>query len=76
MSLPDDLYEAVNRAVEVQGVSRSALFAAALIDYLRSLEAKSLTEQINAAIDTHGEDDETTTLVTTHGLRTLADERW
>ncbi len=57
ISLPDELFEHVDRAAAALGMSRSALIAAALARYLQQLEAESLTRDIDAALERIGPDD-------------------
>lgn len=71
ISVPDELFEQVTRWTSVLGVGRSAFFAQAARRYVQELEANSLTEQINAALDVVGDDDSWRD-VTEHSRRLLA----
>lgn len=51
ISLPDQTYERATRRARSLGISRSEFFARAAERYADELEAASVTEQINAAID-------------------------
>jgi metal-responsive CopG/Arc/MetJ family transcriptional regulator len=50
ISLPDDTYEEATRKAAELGISRSEFFARAARRYLEELAARSLTEQINQAL--------------------------
>jgi metal-responsive CopG/Arc/MetJ family transcriptional regulator len=56
ISLPDDTYEQATRQAAELGISRSEFFARAARSYLDQLAAKSLTEQINEALQNAGDD--------------------
>lgn len=77
ISVPDELFEQVSKWTSVLGVGRSAFFAEAANRYVKELEANSLTEQINAALDLIGGDDSWRP-VSDYNLRRLAaeDEDW
>ena len=58
-------------------MSRSEFFARAAVNYLDELDAKSLTAQMDAALDLIGETDESTELVVSAGRRVLgATDEW
>lgn len=77
ISLPDELYEQVERWITHLGVNRSAFFARAAERYVRELEAESLTQQIDDALDRIG-GDATMPDVLEYNRRRLAgeDEDW
>jgi metal-responsive CopG/Arc/MetJ family transcriptional regulator len=52
ISLPDDLFRAVDMLAERLGVSRSQLFATAVAEFLAKHQAKKLTDQLNAVYAT------------------------
>ncbi len=57
ISLPDETFEqATKRAAEL-GISRSEFFARAARRYLDELAERSLTQQIDEALQTAGSDD-------------------
>jgi metal-responsive CopG/Arc/MetJ family transcriptional regulator len=57
ISLPDDTYEEATRQAAELGISRSEFFARAARRYLQELASRSLTEQINEALQAAGDDD-------------------
>lgn len=57
ISVPDDtFYQATKQAAEL-GISRSEFFTRAARRYLDELASRSLTEQVNDALQTAGSDD-------------------
>jgi predicted DNA-binding protein len=56
ISLPDDTYEQATRQAQALGISRSEFFARAARSYLDQLASRSLTQQIDEALQT-GDDD-------------------
>ncbi len=57
ISVPDGIFESVNRWVSVLHVSRSEFFTRAAQRYMDDLAAQTLTEQINAAVALAAADD-------------------
>ncbi len=51
ISIPDDTFERATRRARELGLSRSELFARAVGSYLDTLDATSITHQINTALD-------------------------
>jgi metal-responsive CopG/Arc/MetJ family transcriptional regulator len=58
ISLPDDTFERASRRAKDLGLSRSEFFARAANHYLEELDAESVTQQIDAALERIGEVDE------------------
>jgi metal-responsive CopG/Arc/MetJ family transcriptional regulator len=56
ISLPDDTYEEATRQAAELGISRSEFFARAARMYLEELASRSLTEQINEALQAADDD--------------------
>lgn len=56
ISLPDDTYEQATRQAAELGISRSEFFARAARNYLDQLASRSLTQQIDEALQA-GDDD-------------------
>ena len=57
ISVPDEVFDLVTRRARALGMSRSEFFAKAAQRYLDELDAESLTEQIDRALDVaHGTD--------------------
>ena len=57
ISLPDDTFEQATKQAAELGISRSEFFARAARRYLDELAARSLTEQIDEALEAAGPDD-------------------
>ena len=73
ISLPADMFERASRRAQDLGMSRSEFFTVAAKRYLDELEIESVTEQINQAIATIGDDDSASAAVAT-GHRLLGDD--
>ena len=77
ISLPDETFDRASRRAKELGMSRSEFFARAAVSYLDELDAKSLTAQMDAALDLIGETDESTELAVSAGRRVLgATDEW
>lgn len=59
ISVPDETFDRVSRRAAAMGVSRSEFFARAAQQYLDELDAASLTEQIDIALEGLGSPDAT-----------------
>ena len=57
ISLPDDTFEQATKQAAELGISRSEFFARAARRYLDELAARSLTEQIDEALEAARPDD-------------------
>jgi Arc/MetJ family transcription regulator len=57
ISVPDDTFEQATRRAAELGISRSEFFARAARRYLDELASRSLTQQVNQALQTAGADD-------------------
>ncbi len=60
ISIPDDTFKRATRRAYDLGVSRSEFFTRAATRYLDDLDATSITQQIDAALETHPDTDEST----------------
>ena len=77
ISLPDETFDRASRRAKELGMSRSEFFARAAVNYLDELDAKSLTAQMDAALDLIGEADQSTELAVDAGRRVLGDtDEW
>ena len=78
ISLPDDTFDRVSRRAHDLGWSRSEFFARAAKRYLEELDAHSVTEQIDTAIEQIGELDESAAVAVeaSHGLLFDTDDEW
>lgn len=73
ISLPDDTFERASRRAKDLGLSRSEFFARAAKRYLEELDAHSVTEQIDAALEQIDASDESSALAVLAGQRLLTD---
>lgn len=77
ISLPDELYEEVERVRQLHGMSRSHFFAEAARQYTATLDRGSLTAKINAALamieSMPDAEDDTTAAVVAYSHRRLAE---
>jgi metal-responsive CopG/Arc/MetJ family transcriptional regulator len=77
ISLSDETFDRASRRAKELGMSRSEFFARAAVNYLDELDAKSLTAQMDAALDLIGGTDESTELAVDAGRRVLGDsDEW
>ena len=78
ISMPDETYERATRQASELGMSRSEFFARAADRYIEELEAASLTDQIDEALDVLGGADHSTTdtVVASHRLLEAIDDEW
>ena len=78
ISLPDDTFDRASQRATELGMSRSEFFARAAERFLDDLDAASLTNQIDAALDHIGGPDDATAQVVAASRRALADgaEDW
>jgi Arc/MetJ family transcription regulator len=57
ISVPDDTFEQATKQATELGISRSEFFARAARRYLDELASRSLSEQVNDALQAAGSDD-------------------
>jgi len=57
ISVPDDTFDQATRQAAELGISRSEFFTRAARRYLDELASRSLTEQVNDALQAAGSDD-------------------
>jgi metal-responsive CopG/Arc/MetJ family transcriptional regulator len=78
ISLPDDTFHRASRRAEELGMSRSEFFAVAAQRYLDQLDDESTTRQIDVALETLAQVDESSEDAVAAGRRTLeeSDETW
>ncbi|KQC35678.1 MULTISPECIES: ribbon-helix-helix domain-containing protein [Frankia] len=57
ISIPDETFNEAERRAAALGVSRSEFFTTAARRYIEELDAQSLTERIDAALELAGPDD-------------------
>mgnify|MGYP000303569707 CR=1 FL=1 len=73
ISVPDETFERASRRAVALGMSRSEFFAVAAQRYLDELDAQSLTQNIDAALDSLPSRDESADDAVRAGRRLLAD---
>jgi antitoxin MazE6 len=73
ISLPDETFEQASRQAAELGISRSEFFARAARKYLDELASRSLTRQIDEALQATGSDDSGAAAAAA-GRRRLADQ--
>jgi Arc/MetJ family transcription regulator len=57
ISVPDETFERATKQAAELGISRSEFFSRAARRYLDELASRSLTEQVNEALEAAGDDD-------------------
>lgn len=77
ISLPEDTFRRADAAASRLGVSRSGLFATALLHYLDELDRDRVVEEINRAVDLAGADDSNRAAAAAGRVRLADDdEQW
>ena len=77
ISLPDETFDRASRRAKELGMSRSEFFARAAVNYMDELDLKSLTTQIDAALELLGGMDDSNQDAVEAGRRVLGDsEEW
>lgn len=76
ISVPDDTYEEASRQAAELGISRSEFFARAARRYLEELASRSLTDQINEALQAAGDDDSNAAAVAAGRARLADADDW
>ncbi len=72
ISVPDGTYERVSRRAQELGMSRSELFSRAAVRYLDELDGESVTRQIDLAVASFGQSDDSAADAVAAGHRVLA----
>lgn len=77
ISVPDKTFEQVEKRAAAMGISRSEFYTRAAQTYLEQLDTRSLTADINSALEVVSEDDSAQAAVAA-GRRVLddSDEEW
>jgi metal-responsive CopG/Arc/MetJ family transcriptional regulator len=73
ISVPDETFEKASRRAHDLGMSRSEFFSRAAARYLDELDAESVTRQIDLAVATLAEHDDSAADAVVVGRRVLAD---
>ena len=72
ISVPDDTYERVSKRAQELGMSRSELFSRAAARYLDELDSESVTHQIDLAVASLSQSDDSAADAVAAGHRLLA----
>ena len=76
ISVPDDTFEQATRQAAELGISRSEFFARAARRYLDELASRSLTQQVNEALQAAGDDDSAAAAAKAGRRRLAAGDEW
>jgi metal-responsive CopG/Arc/MetJ family transcriptional regulator len=76
ISVPDETFERATRRASDLGMSRSEFFTRAAQRYLQQLDAESVTEQIDAAVEAVGTDDSARAAVAAGRRRLTRADDW
>lgn len=76
ISVPDVVYERVERKAQQLGWSRSQFYASAAEQLLDRLDRESVAAAIDAALDLGAGSDESTDIAVVAGRRTLGSTQW
>ncbi|NKC11265.1 MAG: ribbon-helix-helix protein, CopG family [Gammaproteobacteria bacterium] len=76
ISLPDEVFEAAERAAKDLGVSRSELYASAVRDYVERIQREGVTARLNAVYRSGGEDSTLDPIIDAMQFNSVKDEVW
>jgi metal-responsive CopG/Arc/MetJ family transcriptional regulator len=76
ISLPDELFEAVERLVRRSGRSRSELYAQALHEYVARHTPDEVTEALSAVVEQAGRSREDERFIDASARQLLANTEW
>jgi metal-responsive CopG/Arc/MetJ family transcriptional regulator len=76
ISVPDDTFEQASKKAAELGISRSEFFTRAARRYLDELASRSLTQEVNDALETAGQDDSAATAAQVGRERLAAGDDW
>lgn len=76
ISLPDDTFDQATQRAKELGISRSEFFARAARRYLNELASRSLTQQIDEALQSAGADDSGSAAVAAGRRRLASQDDW
>ena len=76
ISVPDETFEQATRKAAELGISRSEFFTRAARRYLDELAARSLTQQVDEALQTAGHDDSAAAAAAAGRRRLAAGDDW
>ena len=76
ISVPDETFEQATKQAAELGISRSEFFSRAARRYLDELASRSLTEQVNAALNAAGDDDSAAAAAQAGRRRLATGDEW
>jgi antitoxin MazE6 len=76
ISVPDETFEQATRQAAELGISRSEFFARAARRYLDELASRSVTQQVNEALQAAGNDDSAAAAAQAGRKRLSAGDEW
>jgi metal-responsive CopG/Arc/MetJ family transcriptional regulator len=76
ISVPDDTFDQATKQAAEMGISRSEFFTRAARRYLDELASRSLTEQVNDALQAAGSDDSAAAAVAAGRRLLTAGDDW
>ncbi len=76
ISVPDDTFEQATKQAAELGISRSEFFSRAARRYLDELASRSLTQQVNDALETTGQDESAAVAAQAGRERLAAGDDW
>ncbi len=74
--MPDETFEQATKKAAELGISRSEFFARAARRYLDELASRSLTQQVDEALQEAGSDDSAAAAVAAGRRRLAAEDDW
>ncbi len=76
ISVPDDTFEQATKQAAELGISRSEFFSRAARRYLDELASRALTQQVNDALETTGQDESAAVAAQAGRERLAAGDDW
>jgi Arc/MetJ family transcription regulator len=76
ISVPDETFEQATKQAAELGISRSEFFTRAARRYLDELASRSLTQQVNEALQAAGSDDSAAAAAAAGRRRLAAEDGW
>lgn len=76
ISVPDDTFEQATKQAAELGISRSEFFTRAARRYLDELASRSLTQEVNDALESAGPDDSAAAAARAGRERLTAEDDW
>ena len=76
ISVPDETFEKASRRASDLGMSRSEFFSRAVVRYPDELDAQSVTEQINRAVDAQIPNEASSAVAVGRRLLAASSDEW